>query len=379
MDFTWTAEQQDLYTRVAEFVRGNLARPSAAPEGDLPREAWRLCGQLGLLSLCIAKEQGGLGANALTTAHAMEAFGRECRDMGLVFASAAHLFACVKPIAEFGSPELRSRTLERLASGEWVGANGITEEEAGSDVHALAASAVREGDFYVLNGIKSYVTNGPAADVVLVYARTNPEFGFLGLSAFAVEKTFPGFTGGEPIRKAGLQSVPASSIHLADCRVPATHRLGAEGQGSAIFGYSMQWERACLFAAYAGMMDRQLDALVAFARTRRQFRRAIGKNQAVSHKIADMKLRLEAARLLLYRACWRIDRGEDARMDVSMAKLAISEAVIESSLNAIHLHGAAGYSVEAGFERDLRDAIPSAIFSGTSEMQREIIAEALGL
>ena len=236
MDFSWTTEQQDLYTRVAEFVRNHLARPATAPEGDLPREAWRLCGQLGLLSLCIAKEQGGLGANALSTAHAMEAFGRECRDMGLVFAAAAHLFACVKPIAEFGSPELRALALARLASGEWVGANGITEEEAGSDVHALQASAARDGDFYVLNGVKSYVTNGPVADVIVVYARTNPEFGFLGLSAFAVEKTFPGFAVGEPIRKAGLQSVPASSISLTNCRVPISHRLGAEGQGSAIFG-----------------------------------------------------------------------------------------------------------------------------------------------
>jgi alkylation response protein AidB-like acyl-CoA dehydrogenase len=299
--------------------------------------------------------------------------------MGLVFAAAAHLFACAKPIEEFGEEELKNRVLPKLASGEWMGANAITESEAGSDVHALKTSADLDGEEYILNGVKSYVTNGPVADIIVVYARTNPEFGFLGLSAFAVESTTPGLKIGQTIQKMGLLSAPASSVYLTDCRVPASHRLGGEGQGSAVFGRSMQWERTCLFAGYTGMMERQLQALVEFTRQRRQFRKPISKNQAVSHKLADMKLRLDAARLLLYRACWRFDRGEDARMEISMAKLAISEAAIESSFNAIHLHGGLGYTSDVRYEMDLRDSIPSTIFSGTSEMQREIIAEALGL
>ncbi|WPB81663.1 acyl-CoA dehydrogenase family protein [Archangium violaceum] len=379
MDFSWTSEQVELYERALAFARAKLVEDTRRTEEGLPREQWQRCGEFGFLGLPVPERHGGLGLDTLTTARVMEALGRGCTDTGLVFSVGAHLFACVLPILESGDDEQKARYLPRLCSGEWVGANAISEPEAGSDVFAVKTRAVREGDSYVLDGGKSYVTNGPSADVFLVYAVTNPAHGYMGLSAFLVEKGTPGLSVGRPFEKMGLSTSPTSPIYLEGCRVPVSARLGAEGQGAPLFKRSMQWERACLFAAYVGVMERMLEQTVDFARQRKQFKRPIGKNQAISHRLADMKQRLESSRLLLYRACWRMDRGEEAAMEVSLAKLAISEAAVQCGLDAIQIHGGMGYMTETGIERVLRDAIPSTIFSGTSEIQRDIIASHLGL
>ncbi|HEX2909578.1 MAG TPA: acyl-CoA dehydrogenase family protein [Chloroflexia bacterium] len=378
MDFSWTEAQEALYKQILDFARDTLNR-TGQEHTLFSKDHWSLTGREGLPGLSIPPEYGGRGFKSLDTAHLVEAFGRGCHDMGLVFSVAAHLFACAMPIVEFGSPEIKARVLPNLAQAEWVGANAITEPEAGSDVFALKTTAVRDGSDYLLSGVKSYVTNGPIADLFVVYATTNPANGYLGISGFIVEKDRPGLRLGQQISKMGVTSTPACPVYLEECRVPATNRLGAEGQGALIFKSSMQWERACLFAAYLGMLDRQLEQTVAYARTRRQFGKSIGKNQAISHRVADMKLRLEAARLLLYRACWLFDQGKFSILDISLAKLAVSEAAVQSSLDAIQIHGSTGFNTEAGLERMLRDAIPSRIFSGTSEMQRDIIARELGL
>jgi alkylation response protein AidB-like acyl-CoA dehydrogenase len=244
---------------------------------------------------------------------------------------------------------------------------------------ALKSRAARDGDHYLLDGEKSYVTNAPVADVFVVYASTDPSAGYLGLSAFAVERGAPGLTVGAPFAKMGLTTSPIATIYLDQCRVPSGNRLGAEGAGAAAFTASMQWERACLFAGYLGSMQRQLERCAAYAAERRQFRRPIGKNQAVSHRIADMKLRLDAARLLLYRACWQHAQGGDASLEIALSKIAVSEAAIQAGLDAIHIHGGGGFMSETGIERALRDAIPSTIFSGTSEIQRDLVAARLVL
>ncbi len=381
MDFSWSKSQDELYYSVLEFAKKAL-NSSVKEQGQthsFNRDQWRKCGDQGLLSMCVPNSYGGLGFDALTTARLVEAFGRGCEDRGLIFSAAAHLFACVMPIVEHGTEELKQKMLPRLCSGEWVGANATTESEAGSDAFALKTRAVREGNSYILTGTKEYVTNGSIADAIVIYATINPAFGYLGVTAFAVEKNTPGLTAGKPYGKMGLTSSPISSIYLEECSVPVSHRLGAEGQGGQVFKSSMLWERACLFALYVGMMERQLEKTMVYAKERRQFSRAISKNQAISHRIADMKLRLEAARLLLYRACWLFDKGKDATLDISIAKLAVSEAAIQSSLDAIQIHGGIGYISEAGIEQGLRDAIPSTIFSGTSEIQRDIIVKELGL
>ena len=383
MEFAWSPEQDELFEAARATGRGLAARrrERVALNGHAgwDASAWRACADFGLPGLCVPADRGGMGLDLLTSARVLEGFAEGCDDMGLVFAACAHLFASCVPVAEFGGDELRERVLPRLASGEWVGANAITEAEAGSDVLALQARAERDGDGYRLTGVKEYVTNGPVADATVVYARTNPNAGYLGLSAFLVETSWPGVTAGSPIGKIGLSGATIGSLYLDGVEVPAENRLGAEGQGALIFDRSMHTERACLFAGYLGSMQRQLDSVVEHACNRRQFGRPIGKNQAVSHRIAEMKWRLDAARMLLYRAAWLLDRGERATLEVSLAKLAVSDAAVRSGLDAIQIHGGLGVITETGIDRALRDAIPATIFSGTNELQREIVAGRLGL
>lgn len=348
------------------------------PAGPFTRDEWLRCGELGLLGLCAPVEAGGGGLGALETAYRVEAFGRGCPDMGLVFAACAHLFACVVPIAEFGSDATRGALLPALCSGRAVAANAMTEADAGSDSSAMTTKARHDGDGYVLTGEKSWASNAPAADVIVTYAVTDPSAGFLGVTAFAVDAHTEGVVVGGPFEKMGLASCPAGTVRFDECRVPESAVLGAEGQGAAIFQHSMDWERACLFASYVGRMDRLVEACVEHARTRRQFGRRIGEFQAVSHAIADMKLRLEASRLLLYRACARLDAGEDATADIALSKLAVSEAAVRAAVDAVQIFGAAGY-LAGGVEAAVRDAVPSTLFSGTSEIQREMIAKGLGL
>lgn len=381
MEFSWTDIQETLYRQTLEFSLQRLGRRAdgAGGEDEFAREQWRLCGQMGLLGMSVPERYGGGGLDSLTTARVMEAFGRGCTDMGLVFAVGAHLNACAMPIAEHGCAEIAAAFLPGLCSGALVGANAISEPEAGSDVAAIRTRAEVDGGDYMLWGEKSYVTNGPVADVFLVYAKTSPVHGHLGVTAFVVERDRPGLEVGPVFRKMGLHSAQMGPIRLEGCRVPVSRRLGKEGQGLAIFHRSMGWERTCLFGGYLGAMERQLERAIAYARERKQFRRPIGRFQAVSHRIADMKLQLDAARLLLYRACWMRDRGDEAALETSLAKLAISEAAIRVSLDTIRVHGGAGYIEETGVPQGLQDAIPSVLFSGTSDLQRNIIAAKLGL
>lgn len=243
----------------------------------------------------------------------------------------------------------------------------------------MRASAALEHGQYRLNGVKSFVTNAPVADVFLVYASTDRDAGFQGISAFVVEAGTAGLRVGERLATTGLSTAPIAPIYLDDCRIPEDHRIGAEGQGREIFTASMAWERSCLFATYLGVMETTLARVVAFARDRRQFNRPIGRHQAIAHRIADMKLRLEAARWLVYRACWLRDRGADAALDVALAKLAASEAAVQSGLDAIRIHGGLGVMTETRIDQWLRDALPATIFSGTSEIQRDLVARELGL
>lgn len=381
MDFSFSDTQRQLYDQVRAFAGTELAEllAAAGAKGTLPREAWRAAGRMGLLGACVPERYGGLGLDHVTTARIYEAFGHGCPDTGFVFSAAAHLFACAMPIAEGGSDELRRELLPSLCDGTRVGANAISEAEAGSDVHALATRARRDGDVYVVDGHKSYVTNGPEADLMLVYAVTNPAHGYLGLSGFAVDARADGCKPGKPFELIGLEGASIGSVYLDGVRVPESRRIGAEGQGAALFAGSMAWERACLFALYVGVMERQLEECIEYAKSRRQGGKRIGSYQAVSHRIVEMKFRLDSARLLLYRACWTADQGQRALLEISLAKLAVSQASIASALDAIRIHGGIGATRALGLEAALRDAVPSEIFSGTSDIQRNIAARELGL
>lgn len=255
----------------------------------------------------------------------------------------------------------------------------MSEPDSGSDAYALRTKAKRKGDGYVLDGSKTFVTNAPVADVTLVFANANPERGMWGISAFMVDKGTPGLQIGAPITKMGLRTSPMAEVFLRDCYVPEENRLGAEGVGAKIFDHSMEWERACILACQIGAMERQLERTIAYARERKQFGQAIGKFQSVANRIVDMKVRLETARMILYKVAWLKKEGKQAKMEAALAKLYLGEAYVQSSLDAIRVHGGYGYMTEFEIERGLRDAVGGTLYSGTSDIQRNIIARLMGL
>jgi clorobiocin biosynthesis protein CloN3 len=380
MDFDLAPEQVKRYTETLTAVRDRLpGRSPAGPDEHFGRDDWRTAARLGLTGLCLPAEFGGQELGALDTALMLEAFGRGCADTGLVFGVAAHLLACAVAVRDFAGADVRSPMLTGLADGELIAANAMTEDGAGSDVGRLATTAVPDGDVYVMDGVKSFSSNAPLADLVVTYAVTDPGARFLGVSAFAIPMDLPGITVGPPLQKMGLHGCPAGRVTFTGCRVPARYLLGSPGQGGRIFQHSMGWERACLFALYLGVMTEQLERCVAHARQRKQFGHTIGDFQAVSHRIAGMRQRLESARLLLYRACWLMDAGREHLAEASMSKVAVSEAAVANALDAIGIFGGSGYLRDTGVEQQLRDAVPSAIFSGTNEIHRGIIAREAGL
>ncbi|WP_282700278.1 acyl-CoA dehydrogenase family protein [Streptomyces sp. CC219B] len=378
MDFAWTEEQRQAYDRTLAAVREAFPADSEGT-GYYDRDDWTQLGKLGLLGLSVPVEYGGGGLGAVDTALQVEALGRGCTRTGLVFGASAHLFACAMPMVDFASPALKARILPGMCRGELIAGNAMTEDEAGSDVSRLATVAERTDGGWILNGEKSFVTNGPAADVFTTYATTDPKAGYLGVTGFVVERSAKGVTIGEPFEKMGMSHVPAGRIRFEDCFVPDEQVLGEEGQGGFIFQHSMGWERCCLFAGFLGLADRLLDRAVEHVRTRKQSGRRISQFQAVSHRLADMKLRTESARLLLYRAAWEMDRGGPATLWIALSKLAVSEGVLTTAMDAVRLFGGRGYQRDEGIEAALRDAVPSVIFSGTSDIQRDIISRELGL
>jgi alkylation response protein AidB-like acyl-CoA dehydrogenase len=346
---------------------------------EFSREAWMKCARLGLLGLPVPEEYGGSGADAVTIASALEGFGYGCADNGLIFSINAQMWACELPIVRFGTEEQKRRYLPGLCDGSIIAAHAMTEPGSGSDAFSLTTSAEQLGTGWVLNGSKTFVTNAPAADLFVVFASTNRKLGFAGLSAFLVERDTPGLTVGQPFSKMGLRTSPISEVFLSDCSVPESALLGGVGAGMTIFNVAMRWERGLILAAAAGTMHRQLERCIAYACERSQFGQPIGGFQAVSHRLVDMRLRVETTRMLLYRFASLLDEGSATDLDASLAKLHLSECFVASSLDALQIHGGYGYVTDSGFEREVRDALGSRIYSGTSDMQRNVIAHHLGL
>jgi alkylation response protein AidB-like acyl-CoA dehydrogenase len=309
----------------------------------------------------------------------MEGLGYGCKDSGLIFALNGQMWTVQMPILRFGSDAQKNKYLPKLCSGEWIGAHGMTEPGSGSDAFSLTTSARLDGDYYVLNGTKTFSSNAPVADVFIVFATVNKRKGFMGVTGFIVEKGFSGFSVGKSIEKMGLRTAPMAELILEDCRVPVSNRLGREGNGAAIFDDAIEWERSCILASLIGGMERQLETCIKYTKERRQFNTPIGKFQSVANKIVDMKVRLETARLILYKVAWMKKAHGKATMDAAIAKLYLSESWIRSCLDAIQIHGGYGYTTEFELERDLRDSLASTLYSGTSEIQRNIIARYLGL
>jgi alkylation response protein AidB-like acyl-CoA dehydrogenase len=382
MEFSVSGEQKLLRDNIVRFARDVLS-PGAAErdrEQAFSRELWTRCGEIGLQGLPVPEQYGGSATDPLTCAMALEALGYGCTDGGLVFSLCAHLLSCVVPLWQHGNEDQKRRYLPGLCNGQLIGVHAITEPGSGSDVFALRTTAEPDGKGFRINGSKTFISNAPVADLVIVFALTDARKGFHGgVTAFLVERGTAGFSAGPKFEKLGLRSSPNGELAFSDVYVSADAILGGVGGGSAVFAGSMDWERICLFASHVGTIERLLETTVAYARTRSQFSQTIGKFQGVSHRIADMKVQLEAARLLTYQAAWRLGNVRTASLDAAIAKLFVSESLVQTALATVQLHGGYGFMTEYGVERALRDAIGSTIYSGTSEMQRNIIARWLGL
>jgi alkylation response protein AidB-like acyl-CoA dehydrogenase len=370
-------EARSLRSAAAEFARTSLA-PNHSRE-QFSRETWRLCAEFGAHGVTVPTRFGGRDGGAVQLAALLDGLGYGCPDGGLLLALESHVCGAVVPIASFGSDALKERYLPALAKGDWIGAHCISEPNTGSDAMNLETTAYLDGDAYVLNGHKKFISNGPIADVFVVYASLDRSKRRFGLSAFVVDRTVPGLTIGAVPATMGLHGCPMSDVVLTNCRVPAGNLLGPAGAGAGILGTVMDWERTAGMAWQVGASQRQLERCIRYARERKQFGQPIGSFQTVSNRIANMRVRLDLAQLALYRAVWLIDQKKGATMAASIAKLVITEGGLETHLDAFRIHGGSSYLAETVIEADVRDALAGPIYAGTSDIQRVLIGSLLGL
>ncbi|GIF96622.1 acyl-CoA dehydrogenase family protein [Catellatospora citrea] len=377
---TWNEEQRDLRALAEEL--GEAAGKDHL-ERDAHREfgtaAWQTVRETGLLGLPFDERWGGLGQDLLTTMYVLEGLGYACRDGGFSFSVSTHLVSTGVPLQRFGSIDLKERYLTRVCDGSIIGAHAISEPSGGSDVMAMRTTAVRDGADYVLNGSKAFVTNGPIADVIVVYALTGKRGSPAALTAFLVERNTPGLVVGPPVTKMGLSTSPFCELFLDDCRVPAANVVGSLGAGYLVMDHVMKWEILCSFIINVGEMQHRLERSIDYARTREQFGQKIGSFQSVSNRIADMHISVNNARKWLYDTGQRLGNGENVTVDIAASKLIASEGNLASALSAVQIFGGYGYTTEYGLEKDLRDAVAGTIYSGTSDIQRQRIAKMLGL
>ncbi len=381
MDFELTEEQRKLQQGAIDFARSALDKDMIARDRSetFDREGWSRCADFGVLGMPIPAGYGGLGLGLTDLIAVMEGLGYATRDQGLLFSLNAHLWTNSIPILIYGTEEQRQRYLPGLSDGALIGANGASEPDAGSDIFAMRTRATREGDSYVLSGTKMFVTNAPVADLFVVYATLDPALGPMGVTAFIVERNTPGLSVSRHLEKMGLRTSPMAEVVMENCRIPLANRLGREGRGVAVFECSMEWERGCILASGLGLMRRQLEDCIRHARNRRQFGKSIGKFQSVANRIVDMKIRLDTCRPLVYRIGRLKDSEQPAVMEAALAKVYVSDCLVKSGLDAVQVFGGYGYMTEQQLERDLRDAVSSTLYSGTTEIQRNIIASQLGL
>src|ERR1700712_4452169 len=376
MDFTITSEQQAFRDSVARWAADVIA-PGAAErdrEGTWDPSIWKSLAAQGLAGLLIPEEYGGGGASIVDARLANEGIGEAGRDGGFTLSLGAHWVIGSLPIALHGSEELKRRWLPGLCDGTYLGCWASTEPEAGSDASALKTTAVRDGDDWVLNGSKIFITNGPIADVCTVLART----GERGATAFVVDTRTPGFTVGRELDKLGCRSSPTAEIFLTDCRVPADCVLGVEGEALWRIAFEcFDWERTVMLAASVGGMAATLTDAVKYAKERQQFGRPIAKFQVIAHKLADMKINLEVCRTAVYRAAWLKQNGLPHQMEASIAKVLVGKLSVENALEAIQIHGGYGYMKDFPAERALRDSKLASIGGGTTEIQKMIISRQL--
>ncbi|MBC7263571.1 MAG: acyl-CoA dehydrogenase [Chloroflexi bacterium] len=374
MDFELNEEQRMMRKMVRDFAEKEI-RPIAAEtdhSGKFPWDIIRKMGQLGLMGLTIPEEYGGAGGDAVSYAIAVEEISRACGSTGITMA--AHTSLGLFPIYAFGTEEQKRKYLPRLASGEGLAAFGLTEPEAGSDAGATRTTAVRDGDHWVINGQKIFITSGSIAEVVIVTARTGGEAGTKNISCFIVEKGTPGFRPGRDEEKMGLKGSVTSQLFFEDCRVPASNLLGKEGEGFKQALITLDGGRVSIGAMALGLAQAAFEKAVRYSKERVQFGQPICNFQAIQWMLSDMATEIDAARLLVYRAAALKDQGVRFTKEAAMAKLYASEVAERAAFKALQIHGGYGYMREYEVERIYRDQRLCSIGEGTSEIQRLVIA-----
>ena len=380
MDFNLSKEQRMFKREVINFAKKEIVPRVREFEkkGEFDFESFRKLGEFGILGLHFPEYLGGGGADVLTSVIAAEALGEAGVDGGLTLSYGAHTFLCADTIFRHGTKEQVEKYLPKLITGEYIGCMGLSEPNAGSDVASMSTVAEKKGDRYVLNGTKMWITNGPIADVAVIYAKTDPSKKHEGISAFIVEKNTPGFSAGPPIEKMGVKTSQTSELIFNNCEIPEENLLGKEGEGFLMALETVEWDRSALLAPFVGATKYVLDRCIDYAKKRIQFDRPIGKFQAIKHKIADIKIFYETARLLTYKIAWCKDQGRPINhLEAAVAKLYVGDFSLKPTNDAMVLHGGNGYTHEFDIERVFRDGRLAPIGGGTSDIQKMIISRML--
>lgn len=348
---------------------------------EFRRDLWKKCGEIRLQGLGVPEEYGGRGLDPVSMVIALEALGYGSRDSGLNFSLAAHLLACVMPISEFGNDNQKKDWLPGLVNGDKIATNAMTEKTAGSDVYRMASRAEQKDGGYILNGLKSYCSNGPVSDCVVTYAMTDPEKkAFGGISCFVLFEDTHEYIKTAPEHKLGLRTCQMGMIEMKDTRVGDDHVLGKKGGGTVIFNRSMEWERICLGALHLGDMEFLLEQTLEFVKRRKiGEKEVIGSKQAISHILAQLKTELEAARLMNYKAAWMLKEGKSVIAEAAMTKNFVSRLYKRFCIEIAQIFGGHSFRGRHDVERSLRHAIGATVYSGTTEVQDNIIASTLGL
>ncbi|HKM04321.1 MAG TPA: acyl-CoA dehydrogenase [Lachnospiraceae bacterium] len=377
MDFTLSKEHEMARTLFRDFAETEV-KPLAQEVDEteqFPTGTVVKMNKLGFMGIPIPKEYGGQGCDTLTYAMCVEELSRVCGTTGVIVS--AHTSLCAEPIKKFGTEQQKQKYLIPLAKGEKLGAFGLTEPGAGTDASGQQTKAVLDGDEYIINGSKIFITNGKEADIYIVFAMTDKSKGTKGISAFIMEKGTPGFTFGTKEKKMGIRGSSTYELIFTDCRIPKENLLGAEGKGFGIAMTTLDGGRIGIASQALGLAAGALDATIAYVKERKQFGRAISKFQNTQFQIADMATKVEAARLLVYKAAIAKDTQKKFSLEAAMAKLYAAEVAMEVTTKAVQLHGGYGYTREYDVERMMRDAKITEIYEGTSEVQKMVISASL--
>lgn len=377
MDFSLSKTEILFRQMIREFAEKEV-KPLAAEideEERFPLETVEKMARLGIMGIPFPAEYGGAGGNNILYTMAVEELSRVCATTGVIVS--AHTSLCAAPIYEFGTEEQRKKYLPKLCSGEWIGAFGLTEPKAGTDASAQQTMAVLEGDHYVLNGTKIFITNAAYANVYIVMAMTDKSLGTKGISAFIVERDFPGFSIGKKEKKMGIRGSATCELIFENCIVPKENLLGKPGGGFGIAMKTLDGGRIGIASQALGIAQGAMDETVKYVKERKQFGKSIGKFQNTQFQLADLETKIQAARLLVRMAAYKKDQKQSYSVDAAQAKLFAAETAMEMTTKAVQFHGGYGYTREYPVERMMRDAKITEIYEGTSEVQRMVIAGAL--